>query len=76
MQTVSFRIAEDKKSRIDKLAAVQDRDRSYIINEALDSYLDLMDWQLEQIKEGLRQADAGEFATDEEVAATFALWKK
>lgn len=76
MQTVSFRIDENKKSRIDELASVRDRDRSYIINEALDSYLDLMDWQLEQIKEGLRQADAGEFATDEEVAATFALWKK
>lgn len=76
MRSVSFRIEAHKKSRIDELAALRDRDRSDIINEALDSYLDLMDWQLEHIKEGVHQADAGKFSSEEEVAATFALWKK
>ena len=71
MQTVSFRIEETKKNRIDLLANLQDRDRSYIINEALDTYLDLMDWQQEHIEEGLRQADAGDFADESEVAAAF-----
>jgi predicted transcriptional regulator len=53
MQTISFRLDEHKKTRLDALAAVQDRDRSYIINEAIDSYLTLMDWQLDHIKEGI-----------------------
>jgi len=39
-------------------------------------YLEVMDWQLAHIKEGLRQAEAGEFATDEEVKAAFDLWKE
>ena len=76
MTSVSFRIPEEKKFLIDELAAAQDRDRSYIINQALDTYLETMEWQLAHVKEGLRQAEAGEFATDDEVKAAFDLWKK
>ena len=76
MLNVSFRLPEAKKLLIDELAELQDRDRSYVINQALDAYLEVMDWQLEHIKEGLRQAEAGEFAADEEVQAAFDLWKK
>ena len=76
MQTISFRIEASKKNRIDALAAIQDRDRSYVINEALNTYLELMDWQSAHVEEGLWQAEAEEFASDEEVAATFKLWQQ
>ena len=76
MQSVTFRMTEEKKLLIDELAASQDRDRSYIINQALDTYLEVMEWQLAHIKEGVRQAEAGEFATDDEVKTAFDLWKK
>ena len=33
---------------------------------------ELQEWQIEKIQRGIREADAGEFATDEEVAAVFA----
>ena len=75
MRTVSFRIDETKKNKIDMLASLQDRDRSYIINEALDTYLDLMDWQRRRVEEGVRQADAADFADDDDVAAVFSKWK-
>ena len=75
MQTVSFRIEEAKKDRIDLLASLQDRDRSYIINEALDTYLDLMEWQRGHIEEGVRQADAEDFAAESDVAAAYVRWK-
>ena len=76
MPNVTFRIPEEKKLLLDELATVQDRDRSYIINQALDVYIEVMEWQLAHIKEGLRQAEAGEFATDDEVKAAFDMWKK
>lgn len=76
MSNISFRLPEAKKLLIDELAELQDRDRSYIINQALDAYLEVMDWQLEHIKEGLRQAEAGEFAAEDEVQTAFELWKK
>jgi predicted transcriptional regulator len=76
MASITFRIPEEKKIMIDELAVAQDRDRSYILNQALDIYLEVMEWQLAHIKEGLRQAEAGEFAADDDVKAAFGLWKK
>ena len=75
MQTVSFRIEEEKKERLDQLVSLKDRDSHYIINEALDVYFDLMDWQQERIEGGIRQADAGEFAGEDEAAAVFGMWR-
>jgi predicted transcriptional regulator len=33
-------------------------------------------WQITHIREGLRQADAGEFATEAEMKATFSRLRK
>jgi predicted transcriptional regulator len=33
-------------------------------------------WQIEHIREGIRQADAGEFATDSEMKTTFSRRRK
>ena len=74
--TISFRLGTDRKEALDAIAAALDRDRSYILNEAIDAYLEVHRWQIEHIKEGIRQADAGEFATDAEVTAAFARWRK
>ena len=75
-QTISFRLGTERKEALDAIAAALDRDRSYILNEAIDAYLEVHRWQIEHIKEGIRQADAGEFATDAEVTAAFARWRK
>jgi len=52
-----------------------DRDRSYVLNLAISAYLEVNQWQIEHIMEGLRQADAG-FATEAEVAAAFEKWRQ
>jgi predicted transcriptional regulator len=71
-RSISIRLDEEKKQALDKIAKYQDRDRSYIINEAIDHYLDLRQWQEEHMLKGLVEANAGKFATDEEVEAAFA----
>lgn len=66
-----------KKERLKgAIAELMARDRSYVITEAIDAYLEVNQWQIEHIKEGLRQADAGEFASDDEVAGAFAKWRR
>jgi RHH-type transcriptional regulator, rel operon repressor / antitoxin RelB len=75
-ETISFRLDAKKRKALDALAQAQDRDRTYVLNEAIDAYLDVHQWQIEHINEGIRQADAGEFATDAEVAAAFSRWRK
>lgn len=68
-KTVSFRIEPEKVAALDKLAKAQTRDRTFLLNEAVDAYLDVQRWQVEHIKEGLRQADVGMGADHEEVRA-------
>jgi RHH-type transcriptional regulator, rel operon repressor / antitoxin RelB len=70
-ETVSFRLDSRKREALDAIASALDRDRSYVLNEAIDAYLDVHQWQIEHIRKGLRQANAGDFATETEMKAAF-----
>jgi predicted transcriptional regulator len=71
-ENVTFRIDSEKRTALDAIATAIDRDRSYVINEAINLYLDIHQWQIEEIKKGIAEADAGDFASEEEVQAVFA----
>ncbi|MBS3029952.1 CopG family transcriptional regulator [Dolichospermum sp. ST_con] len=71
-ENITFRIDSSKKVAIDALAQGINRDRSYILNEAVNAYLEMYQWQIEEIQKGIAEADAGDFASDEEVKETFA----
>jgi predicted transcriptional regulator len=49
-----------------------DRDRSYLVNEAVAQYIEAQEGWAAHLREGLRQADAGEIASAEDVAEVFA----
>jgi len=66
-KTVSFRTNSKKMRALDALATVYDRDRSYVLNEAVDNYLDLQQYHIELIKNGLRQADVGDLVRHADV---------
>ena len=76
MDTISFRTEEETKKKLDQLAAAQKRDRSFVINEAINYYLSLQDWQIAHIKEGVRQAKNKEFATDKEIRDILEKWMR
>jgi predicted transcriptional regulator len=75
-QTISFRLDSDKVDALDSLANALDRDRSYLLNEAVRAYLDLQQWQVDHIQEGIRQADAGEFISHDEIKKRVARWRR
>jgi len=52
---------------LDGIAAALERDRSYVVNEALKAYIDLHQWQIDHIRRGLREANAGNFSSEAEV---------
>jgi RHH-type transcriptional regulator, rel operon repressor / antitoxin RelB len=74
--TISVRIASDKMAALDAIAAQSGRDVSFVVDQALNAYLELHAWQVEHIEEGMRQADAGEFASEAEVREAFARWRR
>jgi predicted transcriptional regulator len=66
-KTVSFRTDAKKVKALDALASEQDRDRSYLLNQAVDNYLDLQQYHIELIEKGIQQADTGELVDHSEV---------
>lgn len=75
-KSISVRIDDSKLQLLDQLAACMDRDRSYLLNEAIDDYLDVQQWQLAGIDQAIAEADAGHFATEAEVTAAFDAFKR
>lgn len=57
---MSVSVSPDKQAKLDAIAADADRSRSYIVNEAIDHYLDLYEWQTRRIQERLERAESGD----------------
>jgi len=76
LKTLTFRTPEEKAAALDKAAALQQRDRSFILNEAVDQYLSLQEYHLALIDEGIRAADAGDVIPHSEVVKMVASWSK
>ena len=74
--TLSFRTDPEIRDTLDRLAAARRRDRSFLINEAIENYIADIEWEKQRILEGIDDARRGDFATDEEVEAVFAKWRK
>lgn len=75
-QTISFRLDGDKVEALDTLAEALDRDRTYLLNEAVVAYLEAQRWHIEQIERGIRQADAGKLVDHDKVKKTIAGWRR
>jgi predicted transcriptional regulator len=67
----TIRLDDEMLAKLDALAADTDRSRSWIAAKAIESYVELNAWQIAKIKEGIAQADRGEFATEEEIKSVF-----
>lgn len=65
----TIRLDDEMLAKLDALAADTDRSRNWIAAKAIQDYVELNAWQIQRIKEGIAEADRGEFATEEELDA-------
>ncbi len=68
---VTVRMDADEVAFLDKLARLTDRDRSYLIKQAVTEYIALQRWQVEEIEKALAEADAGLLASEKDVKQMF-----
>ena len=73
---ISFRTDKKKAAKLDSLARAAGRTRTEVIDEALDSHFFLQEVILARIDAGIGGADEGRFATEDEVQAEFARWRR
>ncbi|MEG4418240.1 CopG family transcriptional regulator [Microcoleus sp. LAD1_D5] len=71
-ENFTFLLDSDKKEALRAIASVTDLDLTYVLNEAIASYLENYQWLLDEINKGVAEAEAGDFASDDEVQAVFA----
>jgi predicted transcriptional regulator len=67
MKSVSFRTPSPKLEKIDSLAEALQRDRTFVLNEAIDHYLAIQEYHDGLIQEGLSDADRGLVVSHENV---------
>jgi len=67
--TISLRLPVGTKQRIEHLAQATRRSKTFVIEEAITNYLNLNEWQVESILEGLKEVKAGQTIPHETVLA-------
>jgi predicted transcriptional regulator len=66
-KTISFRLPAEAVETLDAMAESLDRDRSYLLNEAVEHYLELNQYHAGLIAKGIRAAKEGKFVAHSEV---------
>lgn len=64
---VSFKIPANTKVRIEQLAKATRRTKTFVIEEAINQYLALNEWQIGSIREGLHDLDEGNVISQEKM---------
>ena len=74
MTSMSMRLPSELAEQLGALAEATGRTKSFLALQAIQDFVVRESWQVAEIKKGLLEADAGDFATDEEMAALDAKW--
>ena len=72
--TLTMRVRNALKKRLEKLSRATGRSRSFLAGEAISAYLDTNEWQVTGIKAALSSLDRGEGIPHERMKEWVASW--
>ena len=72
-EPVTLRLDAATRKRLDRLAKATDRSRAALAAEAIRQFVEINEWQIAAIREGVREADRGQFIDH---ARLKAKWEK
>lgn len=75
-RTISFRIDADKVAQLDSIAKAMDRDRSYLLNEAVENYLSEQQRFAAMVEEGRDDVRAGRTISHQDVERIVDEWER
>ena len=73
--TMTIRLDKELKEGLDRLAAATDRSKSFLAAEAVRAYVENNEWQVAEIQDAIREANAQDFATDKDITKLSRKWK-
>lgn len=71
---MTVRLPADLAAQLEKLIEATGRNKSAITVAALREYVEAESWQIQDIEQGIAEADRGEFASAGEVDSFFAKY--
>lgn len=72
--TMTVRIPTEIRDRLEALSEATDRSKAFLAAQAIEEFIEVQEWQIKAIREGLQAASRGEFESDVKVNATFKKW--
>ena len=72
--TMTIRLEPELKQRLDGLAEATQRSKSFLAAQAIREFVDLNEWQIQEIRRALVEADSDDFASDELVRDVLGKW--
>ncbi|MGK2927407.1 MAG: CopG family ribbon-helix-helix protein [Lysobacterales bacterium] len=72
--TMTIRLEPELKYRLDQLAKITDRSKSYLAAEAIREFIELNEWQLREIEQAVKEADREEFASEQALKQVWRKW--
>lgn len=73
--TMTVRLEDEIKNRLDHLAEATQRSKSFLPAAAICASVENNEWQIGEIRIALKEAGTGDFASDKDVAALAKKWK-
>jgi RHH-type rel operon transcriptional repressor/antitoxin RelB len=67
---LTLRLDAKLKSQLDRLSKSMNRSRSFVAAQAIQEYVSVNEWQINEIKKGIAEADAGDFVSEKEMQQT------
>ncbi|NNB45380.1 CopG family ribbon-helix-helix protein [Pseudomonas chlororaphis] len=74
MSVMSLRLPDDVADALAHLAKATGRSKSFLAVAALREYLAREAWQIDEIQKALTEAEAGDFASAEELDNVLTKW--
>jgi len=75
-ETLSVRLDSSVKKKLEALAERSKRSKSFLAAEAIAAYVEAEDWQLAEIKAGIKDMDSGKTVSHEKVSKWLRSWGK
>lgn len=72
--TMTIRLEPALKQRLDHLAEATQRSKSFLAAQAIREFVDLNEWQVQEIRDALAEADSEDFASDDLVRDVLGKW--
>lgn len=74
MGVITILLPDEAMKRLEELAKAAGRTKSYFAGQAIMEFLELESWQMGETSQALREADAGDFASEVHIANMREKW--